>query len=238
MPVGHIHLEVEGATTTRPGTWPHLSFAFNTVSGARNDLLPKFDLVAEASQDVGAAATKARDKGWFQLLVGAQTEVPLQRRKARGKIQATTAKISQINEKLRLQEDKIATELQTAYNALTLAAEIVDQAELSMKAAFDSLERYRFAFERGKIDLIYLNLLEAKANETEIKLVESQRDWFSALAALQAALGLDPLDQAMVVAELPESERPGPGNLPRQQELRSDELNRDWERHTNPPGQP
>ena len=205
---------------------------------ACNELLPKFDLVAEASQDVGAAATDLRDKGWFQLLVGAQTEVPLQRRKARGKIQASTAKIVQINEKLRLQEDKIATELQTAYNALELASQIVNQAELSMRAAFDSLERYRFAFERGKIDLIYLNLLEAKANEAEIKLVESQRDWFRALATLQAVLGLDPLDQAMIVAVLPESERPGPGNLPRQRKLSSDELDRDWERHTNPPLQP
>ncbi len=111
-------------------------------------------------------------------------------------------------------QDKIAAELQTAYNALTLSAQIVQQSEISLRAALETLERYRFAFEKGKIDLIYLNLLEVKVNESEIKLVESQRVWFAALADLQITLGLDPLDQAMKVSSLPDSDMPGPGHLP------------------------
>ncbi len=202
---------------------------------ACNRLLPRFDLIAEASQDVGQPASKADDKGELVLLLGVQGEVPIQRRKARGKIQSTSAKISQINEKLRLQRDKIGAELQTAHNAMILSAQVVEQAELSLRAAFESLQRYRFAFDRGKIDLIYLNLLESKANETEIKLVEAQRGWFAALAEMQIALGLDPLDQAMMVSSLPSSTRPGPGNIPPSDDLRSDNLNRDWELHSSGP---
>jgi outer membrane protein TolC len=181
---------------------------------ACNNQLPRVDLISEASQDVGAPATSSNDKGEFELILGIQAEVPVQRRKARGKVQSTSAKIAQLSEKLRLQRDKIGAELLTEYNRLQLFAQIVEQADLSLRAAFDSLDRFRFAFEQGKVDLIYLNLLETKANETEIKLVEAQRDWFDALSALQTALGLDPLDQAMIVSELPASDRPGPGRLP------------------------
>jgi outer membrane protein TolC len=157
-------------------------------------------LVTEVSQDVGVPATSSNDKGQFQLVVGLQSEVPIQRRKARGKLQSTSAKIVQLRQKLFLQQNKIEAELKTAYNSLQLSSEIVEQAEVSLRAAFESLDRYRFAFERGKIDLIYLNLLETKANETEIKLIEAQGNWFVTLGQMQAALGLDRLRTSNVAA--------------------------------------
>lgn len=197
---------------------------------ACNNMLPAFDFIAEASQDLGPPASSSDDKDEFLLVVGVQGEVPLQRRKARGKIQSTSAKITQLQQKLFLQQNKIEAELRTAYNALVLSSQIVEQAEVSLRAAFESLDRYRFAFERGKIDLIYLNLLETKANETEIKLIDAQGNWFAFLAQMQAALGLDPLEQALLVSELPLSERPGPGRLPEAPEIDQDELDRVLER--------
>ena len=181
---------------------------------ACNQTMPRLDLIADASQDMGGRATSSDDKQPFELIIGVQSEVPIQRRKARGKIQSTTAKIGQVAEKLRLVQDKIGAELRTAQNALVLSSQIVEQSELSLMAALETLERYRFAFTKGKIDLIYLNLLETKANETEIKLVEAQRQWFIALSRMQIALGLDPLEQAINISSLPESDMPGPGNLP------------------------
>ncbi len=201
---------------------------------ARNNLLPALDLISEAGQDVGEPGSKSNDKGKLELVVGVQGEVPIQRRKATGKIQSTSAKIAQLEEKLRLQRDKIGAELQTAYNALQLSTQVVEQAEVSLRAAFESLERYRFAFDRGKADLIYLNLLETKANETEIKLVEAQRNWFIALAHMQAALGLDPLDQAVQVSSLPISKRPGPGDLPPPNAPDAGALDRDWNLRMQP----
>jgi outer membrane protein TolC len=199
---------------------------------ACNEMLPRFDFITEASQDMGEPATKSDDKGEFELVMGFTSEVPIQRRKARGKLQQTNGKIQQINQKLRLVRDKISVELQTAYNALQLSEQIVKQSELSLGAAIETLDRYRFAFEKGKIDLIYLNLLETKANETEIKLVEAQQNWFAALSQMQIALGLDPLDQAMIVASLPESNMPGPGNLPEVKLPKPEDLNRDWQLHS------
>ncbi len=200
---------------------------------AENQMLPQFDLIAEASQDVGAPASPKNDKGPFELVVGFAGEVPIQRRKARGEIQSTSAKIIQTTEKLRLVTDKIAMELQTAYNTLTLSAEIVEQSNSALESAVETLDRYRFAFERGKVDLIYLNLLETKTNQTEIKLIEAQRSWFDALSELQIVMGLDPLDQAIGVSTMPPSPLPGPGHLPHSERVRPETMEEDWRRHQN-----
>ncbi len=200
---------------------------------ANNNLLPRLDMITEASQDTGKPSSTSNDKGRFELMVGVQGEVPLQRRYARGKIQETTAKIAQLNEKLRLQQDKIGAELQTAHNALVISLQVIQQAELALLTATETLSRYRFGFDRGKVDLIYINLLESKVNETEIKLVEAQRNAFMALTAMQAALGLDPMDQAMLISSLPMSKRPGPGHLPTPKPLEADQFDRDWKRHTD-----
>ena len=198
---------------------------------ARNQLLPHFDVIGEASQDAGDAASSANDKSRFELLVGVQGEVPIQRRKARGKLQSVSAKTMQLNEKLRLQQDKIASELQIAFGSLNLAAGRVKQAETALRTAVDALERYRFAFTQGYVDLIYLNLLETKANESEIKLIEAQENWFDWLAAMQAALGLDPLDQSLTVGRLPRSQMPTPGSFQNLQTPSEDALRQDWQRN-------
>ena len=198
---------------------------------ACNNLLPSIDLVTEVSQDMGIPASSKDDKGEFLLVVGVQGEIPIQRRKARGKIQSTSAKIAQLRQKLFLQQNKIEAELKTAYNSLLLSSQIVEQAEISLRAAFNALARYTLVFDSGKIDLIYLNLLETKANETEIKLIEAQGNWFVTLAQMQAALGLDPLEQSLLVSELPFSSRPGPGRLPSLDELDAEEVEQDWLLH-------
>ena len=191
---------------------------------ACNDMLPTFDFVSEVSQDMGPAASKSDDKDQLVLVLGFQSQVPIQRRKARGKIQATSAKIRQVNEKLRLSRDKVATELAVAYNRLTLAAQTVEQREISLRGALDVLNRYRVGFEQGFVDLIDLNLLESKANESEIKLVDAQQDWFEALGELQIALAIDPLEQAIKLSAVPSSEMIGPGNLPELPPLKENEF--------------
>lgn len=196
---------------------------------SRNDMLPSLDFVAEASQDLGVPASSSDDKGEFLLIVGVQGEVPIQRRKARGKFQSTSAKIAQLRQKLFLQQNKIAAELRTAYNALQLNAQIVEQAEEALRQAIDVLERYRVGFENSYTDLIYINLLETKVNETEVKLIEAQGGWFLSLGQLQAALGLDPLEQSLRVSELPLSERPGPGRLPQSEAFDEDKLLKEFE---------
>jgi outer membrane protein TolC len=189
----------------------HLQYDYQL---ALNQTLPQLDFIAEASKDFGEDASSSDDKDELLVILGLQGELPIQRRKARGKMQSTQAKIAQLEQKIRIQSDKVAADLRTGFATLELFAERVEQADLSLRAAFETLDRYRFAFTKGKVDLLYLNLIETKAYETEIKLIEAQQQWFSALAELQAAMGLDPLSQATAVDAMPDSDHPGPGNLP------------------------
>lgn len=181
---------------------------------ARNQTLPQLDLITEGSQDAGDPASSSNDKSRFELEVGLQGELPIQRRKARGKIQSTNAKLAQLQQKLRWQQDKIGAELQTARNALDLANQSVAQAEAALRSAITTVDRYNFAYTEGKVDLVYLNLLETKANEYEIKLIESQSKWFAALAEMQAALGIDPIEQSILISNLPPASTPAPRRLP------------------------
>ena len=181
---------------------------------ARNQTLPQLDLITEGSQDAGDPASSANDKSRFELEFGLQGELPIQRRKARGKIQMTNAKLAKLQQDLRWQEDKIGAELRTARMSLDNASQGVAQAEAALRSAITTLDSFRFAFSEGKTDLVYLNLQESKVNETEIKLIEEQTKWFEALAEMQAALGLDPIEQAIIVSNLPPATTPSPRHLP------------------------
>ena len=95
---------------------------------------------------------------------------------------------------------------------------------------------YTFGYKEGYSDLIYLNILETKVNETELKLIEAQGNWFVTLAQMQAALGLDPLEQSLLISELPLSDRPGPGRLPNQEEDEQ-KLQSEWDLQRDVQGQ-
>ncbi len=203
---------------------------------ARNDMLPSLDVIAEASQDTGIRASSSNDKGQFELLVGLQGEVPLQRNKALGKFTETTGKINQVAAKLQLTRNKIEAELRRARFALDLSEQNIIQAEEALRLSIGVLSSYQEAYRLGigKTNLIDINILETKVNENEIKLVEAQQNWFIALADLQAILGLNPLDQAMNVSQLPESKRAAPGFLPQPEPVQPEKLRADFELLDNP----
>ena len=164
---------------------------------AQNQLAPQLDLISGASQDIGTPASSPDDKGQFELELGIEGEVPIQRRKARGKIQSTRGELAKLDQKIREQQDKIGIELKTARNALDQAFLEIGRAEEALKASIEVLRRFNIAFREGQTDLVYINLLESEVTESEIKLIESRLKWYVALAEMQAALALDPLDQAV-----------------------------------------
>lgn len=198
---------------------------------ARNQLLPTIDLYTEGSQDVGTPASSSNDKGQFQLAAGLQGSLPIQRRKARGKIQSTASKIAQINQELRLQRNKIGVEIQEADNAIRFAAQQLEQSKQAVEYAITTLRSYQYAYNKGYEDLLYLNIVETKAFETEVKLVEAQSDWFFALSQLQAALALDPLAEAMEITDLPPADYPGPDDMPKDVDQVPADFEADWEKH-------
>ncbi|MEM7557725.1 MAG: TolC family protein, partial [Planctomycetota bacterium] len=127
--------------------------------------------------------------------------------------------------------NKIGVEIQEADNAIRFAAEQLEQSKQAVEYAITTLRSYQYAYNKGYEDLLYLNIVETKAFETEVKLVEAQSDWFFALSQLQAALALDPLAEAMEITDLPPEDYPGPDDMPKDVDQVPADFEADWEKH-------
>ena len=199
VPAGDFEADFQAALSARPELvlfeLDRQSLRWDATL-ARNQLLPNVDFALQTTQDVGGATNSINDKGDFQLEAGVTGGVPIQRRKATGKLQSTDAKLMQLSQKIEFQRNKIAIELQTARNALDVSQQNVIAARELLKQSNITLDIFRRSVEAGRTDLFFLLTQEIKVNDSEIKLLEAERDFFAALAALQAALGLDPLEQA------------------------------------------
>jgi len=199
IPVGDFNADFQNALSSRPELalieLDRQSLRWD-LSLARNQLLPNVDFAIQTTQDAGAATNSINDKGDFQVEAGVTGGVPIQRSKPRGKIQSTEFKLMQLSQKLAWQRNKIEVDLRMARNALDIAYVNVVAARELLRQANIAVDIFRLSVEAGRTDLFQLLFQEIKVNDGEVKLLESEREFYTALAAMQAALGLDPLEQA------------------------------------------
>jgi outer membrane protein TolC len=160
-------------------------------ASAQNDFLPQVDALVTGSQDNGTPTSSKKDKSPFELEAGIYAEVPIQRRKARGKMSALEAKASQIVAKRRMTEDKITTEVQATFAALTAARERVVQAREAVRLAKYMAEVEQKKFDNGSSDLLSVNLREQQAAEAAETEVDALLEYFQAQAVYRAALARD-----------------------------------------------
>jgi outer membrane protein TolC len=152
-----------------------------------NLTLPKLDVKGFAGQDLGGETSSKGDKTPFELQLGVFYEVPLERRKGRGKIQSANGKLTQIDAKIRLVGDKIRAELQDAASAVNAAFDQIQQSRENLRLTRKSLELGRISFEEGDIDLITLNIYEAAVADAELQLLDAQYKYFFYRAIYETA---------------------------------------------------
>ncbi len=157
---------------------------------AHNEFRPAVDAVMSGSQDVGLPSSKKNDKGPFVLDASIFVDVPLQRRKARGKLQAVEGKIAQLHAKRQLTEDKIMADVQAAYAGLMAAYEQLQQTRQAMEFAEDLARRERENFEAGFSDLLKVTLREQYARESAEKVVDALQMYYQARADYRAGARL------------------------------------------------
>ncbi len=166
------------------------------LAEAQNDFLPSLDAQVAGSQDVGEPTSSKRDKSEFELEAGVFFDVPVERRKARGKSFAASAKLRQISAKRRFTQDKIVAELQLAYAALTAAYQRLERAREARRLAEYMADVERRKFDVGESDLLAVFLREQSAIEAADGEVEALLEYFVARADYSAALAIDwPRDQ-------------------------------------------
>ena len=163
------------------------------LAQATNLLQPSLDAVFTGSQDVGKPTSSKRDKSEFEFEAGFYLNVPIQRRKARGKIQSIEGKMAQVSIKRRFTQDKIVTDVQAAYAGLTAAYQRIRQARRALELARTMEAAERVKFLAGDSDLLAVNLRESQTAAAAATLVDALLQYFRAKAAYRAALALDVL---------------------------------------------
>lgn len=151
-----------------------------------NQLNPKLDLFMEVSKDVGSGNNT---KEPTELESGVLLEIPLQRRKAEGKIISNDAKIKKINQEIEFYTSRIKADIQDAISALENAqrqSEIVKE-ELKIAKEVEAGERDKFM--AGESTILVVNLRELATADTAVKYVDSLSEYKVAEAMLKAALG-------------------------------------------------
>ncbi len=163
------------------------------LAEARNLYLPEVNVGAVASKDIGAPASSKRDKTPFELEASLLMSVPLQRRKALGKLRAVEGKLMQVEAKTRFARDKIATDVQNAVAALEAAYLRIEQSERSVELNRRMEEAERKRFDAGDSNLLMVNLREKAAADARKTLVGARLEYFRAEADLRAAMGSVPV---------------------------------------------
>ncbi len=161
------------------------------LAEARNDLLPDVQAVVLGSQDVGAPASSKKDKSPYELEAGVFLDVPVQRRKAHGKMMAVDGKLGQLAAKRRMTADKIVTDVRAVHAALIAAYRQIDRAHESAELADRLAEIERRKFELGESDLLSVNLREQQAAEAQSTEVDAMFEYFTARADYRATLARD-----------------------------------------------
>ncbi|NOY29885.1 MAG: TolC family protein [Planctomycetes bacterium] len=161
------------------------------LAQARNLYLPAVDAGLFASQDVGGAASSSRDKSPFELEASLQVSVPLQRRKARGKMQAIEGKLQQLSAKIEFTQDKITADVQQVFAARLAAYDRIAKARENLKLAHTMEQAERRKFDLGDSNLLLVNLRELATADAEKLVLQAMLDYFQAQTDYRAALALD-----------------------------------------------
>lgn len=156
------------------------------LQAAANTLLPSLNLFADLSRDVGGGRSS---RAGSEFAAGLRVELPIQRRKASGKVGQATAKLGALDAERRFAEDRVRADIQdtaSAVRAAYAAVELVRQ-ELAVARDLEGLERDRF--QLGDSTQFLVNLRELNTADAAFREVKALADYQKALVDFEAASG-------------------------------------------------
>ncbi|MCA9085053.1 MAG: TolC family protein [Planctomycetaceae bacterium] len=160
------------------------------LSEACNQTLPALDARLTAAQDVGQPASKKADKSEFEMEAAMFFDVPIERRKGRGKMHAVQSKMAQINAKRRITQDKISAEVQAAYAGMIQSRQEALKARQAVRLASEMAEIERRKFTLGDSDLLKVALREQYALEAAEEEITATWNHFVAFTDYMATLAM------------------------------------------------
>ncbi|MCA9051077.1 MAG: TolC family protein [Planctomycetaceae bacterium] len=171
-----------------------LSFQYRQLqvdyAEACNQTLPGLDAQLIGAQDVGEPASKKRDKSQFELEAGVYFDVPVEKRKGRGKMHAVQSKLAQLSAKRRITEDKITAEVRAAYVGMIQTQQEALKARRAAELSVEMAEIEQRKFELGDSDLLKVALREQYALEAAEEEILATLNHFVAFTEYSATLAL------------------------------------------------
>ncbi len=158
---------------------------------ARNDLLPRLEIGGEVAKDIGPTGLGGSSRTPLEMIVGVTFKVPLQNRKAKGKLAETQAKIDELTVKQRFLAEKIRAEVTAIGLEVETAKQLVATTEKERALAQRLAAAERRRFELGSSDFFLVNQREESATNAEVKLIEARARIAAARAELAAATADD-----------------------------------------------
>ncbi len=150
---------------------------------AKNNLLPSLDLEA--------APARAPEKFVLGLgyRFGAEFKVPFLQRKARGEMLEAQGKADRLVLTQRFREQQVIVDVDNALSAVERSKQRIDTALQSLQLAKTLEEGERFRFSLGATSVLFVNLRERLAVDSEIQWIRAVADYQRALAQYQWATG-------------------------------------------------
>jgi cobalt-zinc-cadmium efflux system outer membrane protein len=152
---------------------------------ADNQLEPKFDVFMEVSNDIGSGD---KTKEATELESGVMLEIPLQRRKAEGKMVSTQAKLLKLDRQIEFISNRIKADIQDVLSALENARLQVEIIKKELQYAREVEQGERDKFKAGESTILLVNLREITTADTASKYIEVLAEYHVAEAMLEAVL--------------------------------------------------
>jgi outer membrane protein TolC len=153
---------------------------------ASNQTLPQVDLYFNYSRDAGVGRTTRRGN---EMESGLVFELPLQRRKAYGKLEQAKAKLAVIEAEIRFTRDRILLDVQDAANALRASYNTLTLVRREVETARTLEDAERARFDLGDSSQFFVNQRELATADAALREVKSLADYFKARAEYDAATG-------------------------------------------------
>ncbi|GAO53256.1 TolC family protein [Novosphingobium sp. MD-1] len=154
---------------------------------AENDLRPRLDLKGEIAKDIGSAGAGGYSRSPLEVVFGVSLTVPLQNRKARGKLTESRAKLDELSVKQRYLAEKIRAEVAGIGIEVDTARALADATRRQVALADRLAEAERRRFALGSSDFFLVNSREEAATDAAVKLIEARARIAAARAQLAAA---------------------------------------------------
>lgn len=156
---------------------------------AKNNLLPQIDAGIEAGQFYGENRPYDLERNEIQAKV--EFKLPLQRREAKGRIEATQAVLDRLNQDKRFARDRIAADVRDSYSALLATYDVLLQTRKNVELSHQLEVAENNRLKEGATDLLALQIREQAAFDAQVLEVEAQADYFRAYANYRAAVAAD-----------------------------------------------